>query len=95
MNNGIYENMRIFSNISGLDAVGNTRRSVVELVSHSFDGGDAVDAQFLPNFPDMDVNGTITDDDISSPYLAEDFVAQEYPAWFGGQEIEKFEFFLG
>ena len=49
----------------------------IKLVSYALHGRDTVNAQFLPYFPDMHINGTVTNDHFISPNLVQDLVPQE------------------
>ena len=57
----------------------------IKLVSHALYGGDTVNTQFLSYFPDMNINGTVTNDHFISPDLVQDLVSKENSSRSGCQ----------
>ena len=49
----------------------------LEFIPYSFYRGYAIDAEFLTDLPDMNIDGAITNDHIIAPNLAQDLIAQE------------------
>ena len=47
----------------------------IKFVTYAFYCSDTVDAQFLPYFTDVYINGTVAHNHIVAPNLAEDFVS--------------------
>ena len=45
-----------------------------EFIAHSFNGGNTIDAELLANFSNMNVDGTVANNYIVTPYLVKDLV---------------------
>ena len=66
-----------------------------KLISNTFYGGDTIQIEFLSDFSDMYINGSVAHNDIRSPYLMKNLISEKYFSGFGSQQGEQFEFFSG
>ena len=57
-------------------------KSDFEFVTHPFYCGYTINPQFLTDFSDVDIYGSITNDYLTAPNSVQDFVSEEYPTWF-------------
>src|SRR5882724_6253188 len=57
-----------------------SRKLEIKLISHAFDGSNAIKPQFLADLADMNVDRAVSDDHLITPDLVQYLVTQEDPA---------------
>ena len=60
----------------------NLNRLPVKFIPYTLYCSNTINAKFLPDLPDMYIYGTVTYNNIISPYLVENFIPEKHTAWF-------------
>ena len=58
-----------------------------KFIPYAFHSGDAINAQLLPDLPDMHVNGPVSHNHFIPPHLVEDLIAEENAAGLLRQQV--------
>jgi hypothetical protein len=50
----------------------------IKLITYAFNRSNAINAELLTYFPDMDIDGAVSHDHIVAPNMIEDLIPEEY-----------------